>query len=252
MKLTKSERKNSNPTHVKLHTLWRSMMGRCYYEQNGSYANYGGRGVTVTPSWHTYDGFLETIDTVEGYDIDRMIRGELQLDKDVKGDGKTYSPTSCKLITPSENSGNRRTSKEIVAIHLKTSEVVVTRNREAFCREHSLDPSSIWRCLQKGKGVNKGWAIYYTDNFSMDMLPEKKRYLAVNEETREQVTFTNKRKFAISKDLNVASISSVLAGRQRRVGTWAITPLPSILYKDSTTIERQLITLGVISTNQVE
>ncbi|ADJ53167.1 gp133 [Brochothrix phage A9] len=31
-----------------------------------------------------------------------------------------------------------------------------------------------------------------------------------------------------------------------------VVPLPSVLYKDSTTIERQLITLGVISTNQVE
>ena len=83
MEIPINERSNKyNPVHKKMHELWRSMMGRCYYEKTGSYENYGARGITVNECWHTYDGFLSTIDSVVGYDLDKILLGELQLDKD--------------------------------------------------------------------------------------------------------------------------------------------------------------------------
>lgn len=261
MKIVEKERVNKNPVHVKLHSLWRSMIGRCYQEKNGSYKNYGAKGVTVVASWRSYEGFLSTIDTVEGFDIDKLIKGELQLDKDIKGDSTLYSPETCKFVTPKENYSNRKNNREFIAINLKTEEVVILKNREQFCLDHKLDSSSLWRILQKNAGKPskhktgtsyKNWVVYYTEDFSMSKLPEVKRYRATSISTGEIEDFTNKSAFARRKGVNITSVSAVLAGRQNRVGDWELKELAPIHYKDSTTIERQLIAYGVIRTNQVE
>ena len=261
MRFSKEERTNNNPTHVKLHTLWRSMIGRCYQEGNGSYHNYGAKGVKVAEAWRSYEGFIDTIDTVEGYNIVKLIKGELQLDKDIKGDGMFYSPSTCKFVTPRENYSNRKNNREFIAINLKTEEVLVLKNREQFCLAHNLDSSSIWRILQRNAGKEtkqrasktyKDWVVYYTEDFSMGKLPKVPRYIATSISSGEQEEFTNKRAFATRRGINITSVSAVLAGRQYRVGDWTIEETTPICYKDSTTIERQLITYGVISTNQVE
>lgn len=40
---------------------WREMMHRCHDSTDPSYANYGGRGITVAAEWHTFAGFLASM-----------------------------------------------------------------------------------------------------------------------------------------------------------------------------------------------
>src|SRR3569832_1283148 len=37
---------------------WRAMIYRCTWPSNALYADYGGRGFTVHPAWHSFDQFL--------------------------------------------------------------------------------------------------------------------------------------------------------------------------------------------------
>lgn len=260
MEISKSERSNKyNPVHKKMHTLWRSMIGRCYNEQNGSYKNYGARGVTVTPSWRDYNSFLADVDSLPGFDLDRILRGELQLDKDtlVRGN-KVYGPTTCCFISPSSNSGNRRNNKLFIAVNVDTLEVVRERNRELFCREHELDSSTVWRMLNRDRSnrrppnIYKGWTFQYEDTFEIDKIPNVRTFEATHCGTGDKITFTNIREFSRRNNVNATSITACLKGRQKTAGGYSFIELEPVDYKDSTTIERQLVTYGVTRTNRVE
>lgn len=178
MIILKEDRSNKyNPVHKKMHELWRSMIGRCCQPKNGSYKNYGARGVKTCEKWKTYDGFLEDVDSIDGYDLDKLLNGELELDKDIKVTGnKIYSLETCTFVSSKVNSGNRRNNVWFIAINYETKDVVCTNNREEFCRNYNLDTSSCWRVLQSSVGNNtrgkqclqhKKWTLQYLDSFSL-------------------------------------------------------------------------------------
>lgn len=249
MEIPKNKRSNKyNPVHKKMHELWRSMMARCYYPASGSYHNYGAIGITVCDEWQTYDGFLSTIDTIPGYNLNEIIYGNLQLDKDALEAGNTiYGPDTCMFLTPSDNCGNKRNNKMFVAVNIDTYEVHITKNREKFCREHDLDTSTVWRMLTRYKTdkhrlshIYKGWTFQYLDEYSIERIPKRRIFEATNIDTGEIITFHNITQFAAQKNINKSSITACLKGRQKRVGRWTIRELEPINYKDSTTIERQL------------
>lgn len=246
-----------NPLYKKIYTLWHSMMQRCYQETNGSYKNYGARGVYVADEWKTLDGFIRTIDTVDGFDGEKLLSGEIQLDKDIKFKGNMeYSPEKCMFVSKQENYANRRNNRFFIGINLETEEVIHTNNREEFCRNYNLDSSTVWRMLQKKSGIKlkkrvpniyRGWVFFYDEDFDMNLLPDKKEYIAENIITGEIVTFYNQTKFAKKYNLNPNLVSACINGRQNKTGDWKIKLNKVISYKDSTTIERQLIDLGLIS-----
>lgn len=97
-------KKNSTkffPVNKRIHHCWMSMIDRCYNPQNSRFKNYGGRGITVCDQWRNdYQKFLDWA-LLNGWE-----KG-LQLDKDIKGDGKIYSPETCCFVTPNENANNR-------------------------------------------------------------------------------------------------------------------------------------------------
>lgn len=183
-----------------MHELWRSMIGRCYQPKNGSYKNYGAIGVTVCEKWKNYEGFLEDVDSIDGYDLDKLLIGELELDKDIKIAGnKLYSLSTCMFVSGKTNSSNRRNNVWFVAINYVTQEVVLTNNREEFCREHSLDTSTCWRVLQSsiGKTIrgkhhlqHKNWTLQYLDSFSIDYY----KYVLTKKDIRYGDTSTVTRK----------------------------------------------------------
>ncbi len=246
-----------NKLYKKIYTLWHSMMQRCYQERCHSYKNYGAIGVHVCEKWKTLDGFIATIDDVQGYNESKLIKGEIQLDKDIKVRGnKLYSPDTCMFVSAKINYSNRRNNKFFIAVNLKEEIVFKTNNREEFCRTYKLDSSTVWGMLQKNAGVKtkkrfpnvyKEWVFFYDKDFNMDLLPHIKEYIAINIETGEEVIFYNQREFANKYNLNSNSVSACINGRQHKTGKWEIKLHKIISYKDSTTIERQLVDLGLTS-----
>ena len=80
------------------------MIARCYNPKNPSYKTYGNIGITVCERWKRFDYFLEDVKQLPGYNYDKLINGEIVLDKDcIDRTKKTYSPETCSFISRSEN-----------------------------------------------------------------------------------------------------------------------------------------------------
>jgi len=82
----------------RLYKTWESMIGRCKYESNPSYDNYGGRGITVCDRWLSVIKFIE--------DMGSTYKEGLWLDR-IDNNGH-YEPRNCRWTTPSQNLRNRK------------------------------------------------------------------------------------------------------------------------------------------------
>lgn len=87
----------------KLYNLWRNMLSRCYDTTNPVYKMYGGKGVSVSPIWQSYEMFCKTIHLVKFYDCWVKDSGNFSLDKDYFG-SNTYSPDTCIFLEKKTNS----------------------------------------------------------------------------------------------------------------------------------------------------
>ncbi|UNA01528.1 HNH homing endonuclease [Bacillus phage vB_BcgM] len=153
-----------DPLYKRIKSVHRSMINRCYNPNSFGYTWYGAKGVTVCDEWLKLNGFIETIHTVEGFDIDKFSNGELELDKDSKdATNKVYSPETCVFLSKLENKQYKPSyQKEMVALS-PTDEVYVFNNQKKFSTEHGVSDASIRDGL---KGKNKlplGWLFVYSD-----------------------------------------------------------------------------------------
>jgi hypothetical protein len=82
-----------------LHSVWKSMIARCYNSQVKSFPNYGARGITVCAEWRqSFSAFVRDMgERPEGYTIDRQ------------NNDLGYSPDNCVWATRLEQTHNRRT-----------------------------------------------------------------------------------------------------------------------------------------------
>ena len=178
MVFNKGERTINNKIFMKFFNLHRSMMVRCYNKKSSAYHNYGKIGVIVAKEWHNLDDFLNTIELVEGYDLDKIMDNKLELDKDIKSkDRKIYSIDTCKFVSKSENCGNRRNNKEFVAIS-PSYEISYHKNREKFAREHNMSTRTIFEKLNRG-GTYKKWQCFYKDEFDLSKIKYRQIYVIV-------------------------------------------------------------------------
>lgn len=81
-----------------------SMIARCYRESSRAYKNYGAKGVRVCKEW--LDDFM----SFYNWAINNGWKRDLQIDKDIKGNGFLYSPENCCFVTAKENMRNRTNS----------------------------------------------------------------------------------------------------------------------------------------------
>ncbi len=84
-----------------LFTVWRCMISRCYDSSHYGYKYYGAKGVEVCSEWRESPKvFIE-------WALSNGWKKGLQLDKDIKGNSKLYSPDMCIFVTPYINLMNR-------------------------------------------------------------------------------------------------------------------------------------------------
>lgn len=92
------------PVVPKLLSCYNAMISRCYNPKSTLYHKYGEKGVVVCNEWkNNYQNFLDWA-FVSGY------KDGLCLDKDIKGDGKLYSPETCCWVTNLENQSYKSNS----------------------------------------------------------------------------------------------------------------------------------------------
>jgi len=126
----------------KLYGVWSSMKSRCYTPSVTQYKDYGGRGVTVCEEWR--DDFMSFF----RWAIANGWEEGLQLDKDLKGDGLIYSPSTCMFITPKSNSNKRRTSRLIT--HNNQTKTV-----SQWADDLNISLKNLYQRLSRGWSIEK-------------------------------------------------------------------------------------------------
>lgn len=94
------ENKWNNITYEK----WSSMIKRVCNHKN--YKN-----CTICKEWYYLSNFVKDIKNIDGYNDEKYLKGELELDKDIKSNGmnKCYCCNNCMFVTSLEN--NRQVRK---------------------------------------------------------------------------------------------------------------------------------------------
>jgi len=158
MKIEGSRNKKTNFLFAKIYSLWKSMYDRCYKESHHSYNNYGGRGVTICDKWKSLDGFIDDLDKIDGFCIDKFRNGELCLDKDKKFSGnKVYNLNNCTFISLSENNKYKPSQQKPFKAISPNGEIYIDYNQSDFANKHGLSQNKISECLRGNNKTHKKW-----------------------------------------------------------------------------------------------
>lgn len=125
----------SNGKETRLYRIWHGMKDRCLNPNSKDYQNYGGRGITIHPTWLDYNNFLN-------WSLNNGYRNDLQIDReDVNGN---YSPNNCRFVTSKVNANNRR------------SNTLITINNQTKTLAEWSDISGVSSATIKAR-INRGW-----------------------------------------------------------------------------------------------
>jgi hypothetical protein len=106
----KESQARTHTTHgaskTRLYKIYEGLFDRCYNSKDTNYLNYGGRGIWVVKSWHTFEPFRD-------WSLNNGYRDDLQLDRQ-NNDGP-YSPKNCRWVTGKQNMRNTRKTVWLVA-----------------------------------------------------------------------------------------------------------------------------------------
>ncbi len=103
---------------------WSNMRERCRNPHHKSYANYGGRGITISPLWDTFAAFLA--------DMGRRPDDSFSLDR-IDNDGN-YEPGNCRWATRSQQQQNKRKSATCQRGHLLAETRIYGKGGGTRCR----------------------------------------------------------------------------------------------------------------------
>lgn len=133
--MRKGKRKYSGGSRSKTRAygIWQCIKQRCLNPNHTVYSHYGGRGITISDKWLSFDGFYDDMGDppFPKAEIDRV------------DNSKGYSKENCRWATRTENTRNTR-SNRIITANGKTA--VMTEWAESL----GVNTSAIYRRIAKG------------------------------------------------------------------------------------------------------
>lgn len=122
---------------TRTYRIWQAMKSRCSNPNASSYANYGGRGISICPQWESFEGFLADMGKCpEGMSIDRI---------DTNGN---YTAENCRWATRSEQANNTRAN---VVIEYQDKKMTRTQ----WERELGLGATTLRGRIRAGASLEK-------------------------------------------------------------------------------------------------
>lgn len=143
---------------------WYNMISRCTDPKHPRYPQYGGANVTISSEWEDKERFLLDVKKLPGYDEDKLLAGDIHLDKDtIDPDANVYSKDTCMFIDIVENNKIKPNQMlTFIATHSTGVELEAT-NQSEFAIAHGLNQSSISACLKNKIPTHYGWNFKYKE-----------------------------------------------------------------------------------------
>lgn len=129
-----------------IYHIWQSLKARCLNESNGSYMNYGGRGITVCDRWrNSFESFSEDMgQRPKGFTIDRI---------DTNGN---YQPDNCRWATNADQCQNKRNnvlnSRDVDKIRLDYS--IEKETYKSIADRHGISVSTVGNVIRNETWVS--------------------------------------------------------------------------------------------------
>lgn len=115
---------------------WAEMKKRCNNKNHKSYTDYGGRGITYTPSWESFDNFYKDMGSKPSDTTLERI-----------DNSKGYSPENCRWATSHEQSRNKRNNIKIGGKLLKDlleQRGIKVSTFYSRAKARGLSPEGLW------------------------------------------------------------------------------------------------------------
>lgn len=174
-------RSDSNVLYRRLRTVYKDMVSRCTNPANTNYHLYGGGGVTISSEWDTLDGFLSTVDSIEGWDINTYLDGDLELDKDMNStSNKVYGINTCKWVSRADNA-RYHNLKTVYAVS-PTGNVLSTGSSKDMADALGVATSAVTDSYRLSRPMSNGWRIF------MESLPETLEFIRVRLYDKEYIS----------------------------------------------------------------
>lgn len=224
MEIPKEERTVKNELYQRLRRVHYSMMQRCYNPKSISYKHYGAKGVTVCEEWHDFEGFLATVDQVEGWDEELYVKDKLALDKDKIPGNKLYSPSTCRFVTPEENNKTKPNQQYYIIGYSPDKKLYEFHSANGFAKEHGLSYDNIIKCAKREQAHHKGWQFCLKEHYYDGIFKEPYswcRYLIGLSPKGKLYRFYNASEFAREHGLLEATVIYACAnGKVRHTNYW--------------------------------
>ena len=143
-----------------LFTIWHGMMSRCYNEKNDNYSYYGGRGVRVSNRWKCFEYFYNDVMFIENWEDKVKNWNDYNLDKDIIGEGFTYSQETCKWVTKFENTQQSKAKYQYVIRNSLTNEVYSFVNQSLAIRQLNIKHQGNFAAMLRNERTqSEHWSI---------------------------------------------------------------------------------------------
>lgn len=165
MKKDKKDRTQDNEVYQRLKRVHYGMIQRCTNPNNSSYYNYGAKGVTISDKWLDFEGFLEDIDSLPGWDEDRYVPDKLALDKDIFWGNKVYSKETCRFVTPEENNTMKPNQQHKLVGYSPEKKLYRFHSANGFAKEHNIGTNGIFTCARGETLQHWGWQFCFEEDY---------------------------------------------------------------------------------------
>ena len=199
---------SENEWNKRVYRKWQSMLYRCYNEEyHKTHPTY--IGCTVCDRWLTLSNFVEDVPLIDGYDREKFLNGQLELDKDKKKDkNKNYVMKYCTWLPKPENSSLANKGKQrSEETKQKMSEAKQGENHPMYGKHHTEETK---RKISENSGMKGKLG---SDN------PISKKVAQYDKQTLELIKIWDSM-HDIQRELGIAhqSISACCKGKYKSAG----------------------------------